>query len=267
MSRSDRPAPTPTLAAMQRRFFALISAPASARPADAGAAIDSMIVGDARASAAERLDVYAGMYFFRIRDVLREYFPKLAAVLGEEDFGDLAADYLQAHPSTHPSLRHVGRALPGFIVGHGAARERPWLAELAALEHARLDVHDRADVPLLAREALAAVPPEAFADLALRAVPAIELVPARHAVEQTWRSLEPPPAAPAGHTLLVWRHGVTVHHRPLEPDEADALALVRAGTAFGALCARLGERREPADAAQLAATFLARWLADELLAG
>jgi hypothetical protein len=251
---------------MQRRFFALISAPASARPADAEAAINSMIVGDARASAAERLDVYAGMYFFRIRDVLREYFPKLAALLGEDDFEELAADYLAAHPSTHPSLRYVGRALPGFVVGHAAARERPWLAELAALEWARLDVFDRADVPPLAREALAALPPEAFADLALRAVPACELVPARHAIEETWRSLEPPPAAPAAHALLVWRRDVTVHHRPLEPDEADTLALVRAGTTFGALCAHLGERREPADAAQLAAGLLARWLADELLA-
>jgi hypothetical protein len=266
-----------SLAALQRRFFQLITAPDGVEKGLAAlglprADLESAIAGDARASAVERLDVYANMYFFRIRDVLRDYFPKLAAVLGEAAFHNLAVDYLIAHPSRHPSLRYVGAALPPFLAGHPLAAERPWLSELAALEHARLDVFDRADVPLQTREALAALPPDAFAELALPLIPAHEVVPARHQVDRLWRivdagetAFEPPPARP-GHALLVWRRGVTVYHRPVEPPEADGLALARDGASFGSLCAELARDADPAQAAQRAAALLGQWLADELLA-
>jgi hypothetical protein len=262
-----------SLAALQRRFFQLITAPEGVEKGLAAlglprAALEAEIAGDARASAVERLDVYAGMYFFRIRDVLRDYFPKLAALLGDAAFHNLAVDYLIAHPSRHPSLRHVGDALPAFLRGHALASGRPWLPELAALEHARLDVFDRADVPVQTREALAALAPAAFADLPLALIPAHQVVPVQHAVDRIWRAVEspqPPPAAPGG-TLLVWRRDVTVYHRMVDPLEAEALAAAREGTTFGALCAELGRDGDPAEAAQRAAALLGRWVADELLA-
>jgi putative DNA-binding protein len=213
------------------------------------------------------------MYFFRILDVLRDDFPKLAAVLGDEVFHGLATDYLEARPSRHPSLRHVGAALPAFLKGHARAADRPWLTELAALEWARVDVFDRADADVLPREELAAVPLEAFAALALRAVPACALVPADWAVEDPWRAVEaggaaePPARAPAGHAILVWRRGVTVHHRAVEPRERLAIEHLLPGTTFGALCAALGDALGSDEAAaELAARCLTQWLSEDLLA-
>src|SRR4029077_19404566 len=101
------------------------------------ARIEAAIVGDERASAIERLDVYANMYFFRILDALRGDYPKVLAVVGDDAFHNLATDYLQAHPSRHPSLRFVGAALPAFLRGHALAGPRPWLPGLAPLEWAR----------------------------------------------------------------------------------------------------------------------------------
>jgi hypothetical protein len=267
-----------TLEQLQRRFFALITAPEGVGPGLAtlgiGAAqLTEMIAGDERASAVERLDVYANMYFYRIRDVLAEYFPKLATWLGGAAFHNLVTDYLVACPSRHPSLRYVGRALPAFLAGHALAAQRPWLAELAALEWARLDVFDRADAAPVTREALAALPPEAFVALALPLVPAHEIVPTRHTVEDTWRAIEAgadalaPATAGAGHALLVWRRGVSVHHRPLDDGEGAALAILRHGGDFGALCADLGRTRSPGAAAARAAAFLGRWIADQLIGG
>ncbi|HVU51515.1 MAG TPA: DNA-binding domain-containing protein [Polyangia bacterium] len=269
----------PGLAELQRRFFELVTGPegvarelaARGLPPEALAAI---IAGDARASAVERLDVYANMYFFRILDVLRADYPKLVAVLGDGAFHDLATDYLQAHPSRHPSLRFVGAALPGFVAAHAAAARRPWLGELAALEWARVDVFDRADADVLGRDALAGLGPEEFADLRLVPVPACALVPAAFAVEDPWRAVEAgsSPEAPGragdGHAILVWRRGLVVHHRAVEGGERRALDLLLAGTTFGALCAALGEALgSDAAAAELAARCLGQWLADELLAG
>jgi hypothetical protein len=268
----------PTLAELQRRFFELVTGPEGvakelARRGVPERELAAIIAGDARATAVERLDVYANMYFFRILDVLRADYPKLAATLGDDAFHDLATDYLQAHPSRHPSLRHVGAALPGFVAGHAIATQRPWVAELAALEWARVDVFDRADADLLAREALAGLPPEAFAGLALAPVPAVALVPAAFGVEDTWRAIEAggaataPARAPDGHALVVWRRGVAVQHRAVDAAERRALERLLAGTTFGALCADLGAATGSDEAsAALAARCLGQWVADGLLA-
>jgi hypothetical protein len=271
----------PSLAELQRRFFELVTGPEGVAKELAARRIPerelaALIAGDARASAVERLDVYANMYFFRILDVLRADYPKLVAVLGDDAFHNLATGYLQAHPSRHPSLRFVGAALPAFVAGHALAAERPWLGELAALEWARVDVFDRADAEVLARETLAALGAEDFAGLALAPVPACALVPADFAVEEAWRAVEaddapaPPVRAPDGHAVLIWRRGVVVHHRAVEAPERRALELVlrgTTGTTFGALCAALGEALGSDDeAAALGARCLTQWLADELLA-
>jgi hypothetical protein len=295
VSRADGPplgpAPSPAtplaalgLAELQRRFFELVTGRQGVAKELAARGLPethvaAIIEGDARASAVDRLDVYANMYFFRILDVLHADYPKLRAVLGDEAFHNFATDYLAAHPSRHPSLRFVGAALPLFLADHAFARERPWIVDLAALEWTRVDVFDRADTTPLAREALAATPPEDFAAIRLAPIAAFELVPAAWAVELPWRAIEagdaaddaasaaePPRAAP-GHALVVWRRGVTVQHRAVDGREAAALALLRAGTTFGALCTALAETAASQDeAAQLAVGLLGTWLADELLA-
>src|SRR4029079_11977422 len=98
--------------------------------------------GDARRSAVGRLDIYSNMYFFRLLEILQGDHPALLAALGEERFHNLVTDYLQAHPSDNPSVRHVSRHLPEFLAG-GSWPE--WLVELARLEQARLGCFDAPD--------------------------------------------------------------------------------------------------------------------------
>src|SRR6185295_6948564 len=143
----------------QARFQALVTARDSveaivARDAQARASVEEMVVGDARLSAVDRLDVYAGMYFVRIHDVLAQELARTAAVLGAEAFHGLVTDYLAACPPSHPSLREAGARLPNFLAGHPLAAERPWLAELARLERARLEVFDGPDAAPVTMAAL-----------------------------------------------------------------------------------------------------------------
>jgi hypothetical protein len=91
-----------------------------------------------RLGSAEQLDIYADMYFHRLHDCLAEDFPVLLARLGGARFHNLVTDYLLAHPSTHFSLRELGRALAGFLDSHALEREFPALADLARLEWAPL---------------------------------------------------------------------------------------------------------------------------------
>jgi hypothetical protein len=63
----------------------------------------------------------------------------------------------------------------------------------------------------------------------------------------------------------VWRQGAEIRHRAVDDDEAEALARVREGTTFGALCEALAEGRDVEDAARLASQLVRGWLDAELL--
>lgn len=269
----------------QALFWRLIAAPEGVadglrrldmKPADLAAVIS----GDARLDAVARLDIYAEMYFWRLHDILREEHAALAVALGAAAFRNLVTDYLLACPSRHPSVRNVGARLPAFVAGHALAAERPWLGELAALERARLEVFDGPDAEPLTVEALRALPPDAFATLPLPLVPSHAILEATHAVDDFWRAVErdgagaddgddpepPPPPAPAPRTLLVWRDGVDVFLRALEPLERAALARARDGAPFGAVCELVAERLPLDEAAPAAFQMLARWAGDGIIA-
>jgi hypothetical protein len=78
------------------------------------------------------------------------------------------------------------------------------------------------------------------------------------------RAVTPP--APGARTILVWRHDLTVYHRPLEPLEAAALARAADGAPFGGVCDLLAERLPVEEAGPVAFQLLARWVQDGLIA-
>jgi hypothetical protein len=220
--------------------------------------------GDARASAAERLSVYANAYFARILGVLRDDFPALAVALGADPFHDLATAYLVAHPPTRPSLREAGAELAPFLSGATAEaayfRARwPFAADLARLERALLDAFDAPDAPALSREVLAELAPDAWEDLPLRLHPATALLslawPAHRlrAAHDAGEALPLEGLAPEQTQICVSRRDERVRFRAVPAPEAELLAALRAGAPFGAVCARL-------DDAALAAGFLGAWV-------
>jgi hypothetical protein len=259
--------PPDGLARVQGDLFARITGLAVG---DAGRAA-AEVVGDGRASAEERLDVYATMYRLRIAEALESQFPRVARAMGADAFGQEAVAYVGDVPSRHPSLREVGRGFPDWL----AARPAPAvdLAALARLEWARVDVFDLAEQPVLAIEALRAVSPERFAELPLRLVGAHRLIDVGAATLELWNRLreagdggEIAPAVDAAGGVLVWRQDVTVYHRGLARAERDALDAVARGTTFGAVCEGLAAGRSDEEAAAQAFAWLSTWALDGLLA-
>lgn len=236
------------------------------------------LLGDARAEAAERLGVYRNAYTARIIAALAEDFPALKHTLGAARWGALAAAYLHAHPSQHPSLRYAGVRLPGFIAEHisrAAAELRasaPWAADLARLELAITDAFDAADAELLTRADLSALPPAQWDALSLPLIPGAQHlalawpVRALRSAHDAEQPLAPPALAPASEHVLVWRREERVLHRALEASEATLLARAQHGVRFGELCALAAEERGDEAGAAFAASVLARWIEDGVLA-
>ncbi len=266
------------LAETQQLFWQLISAPegvraALATPGDAGArlraAVEAIFAGDARLSAVERLDIYAEMYFYRLRDCLAEDFRAVRTVIGPSRFHNLVTDYLLEHPSTHPSLRFAGRHLPRLLDTHALAGDWPFLADLARFEWALVDAFDAADAAPLAAEALEPVPAPAWAELRFRLVPSVRLLELRWAVQEVWSQVdrgESPEAPSDGPTcLVVWRSDLRVFHRPVEGAEYAALRGVRDGETFGTICDQAAARGGADVAAATLLRIVGRWLTDGLL--
>ena len=242
--------PDPNLGGVERALWELIVAPEGVARAleevpGRREALAALLAGDERATAEERLDVYANMYFFRIKAALEEDFPRTAAVLGEARWHNLVTDYLLAHPSTHWSLRWVGRHLPAFVRERsGRAGFPPWLADLSELEWARGAAFQAEDAPAVTRADLAAVPPEGWGDLRFAAVPGAQLLELGWDVPAAWDALEelrgsggPVPEVPSGtRTVLVYREAGDDAHEALEEAQARAARMLFEGKDFAEVC-------------------------------
>jgi len=280
--------PPESLALLQRRFWRLITAPAGVKDGllevatddPAAAPVTGWIAARDEVGARERLEVYANMYFFRLLDALRGDLPSVAGLMGDDAFHNLVVDYLLAHPSTNPSLRHAGRHMPGFLADHQAAAARPDLPDLARLDLARNDVFHAADSPVVAAGDLAALPPELWPRLRFRIAPATRWLSARTSALAAWQALADREAPPAPSDDLVgcviWRsrtpgHEDQVWHRAASLTELIALEAVQAGATFEHVCglfaADLNPQAVATEAAQAALAALVRWVGDGLLSG
>ena len=234
-----------------------------------GDAVPLGLIADGPAfPAAARLAVYRDAYRLRLVEALGEDFPLLRALLGAAAFERLAVAYLAARPSRSHTLRELGRGLAGFL----ARRRRPALRATAAFEWALLDAFDAADARTLTPSDLAAIPPSHFPLLRFRLSPGVQVLRLGWNVPSVWSAwhadgeVTPPVRLPAPVDCLVWRREERVYFRSLPPDEAAALAALRRGRRFAAICAVLARAlgdadRTPARAAQL----LSAWIAETLL--
>jgi len=210
------------------------------------------------------------MYFWRLLDILRGDYTAVVAAVGDDHFHNFVTEYLVARPSAHPSVRNVGVALPDYLKTHALGIERPWLADLARLERARVELFDGPDGEPVTMDELRALAPEEFVKLPLPLVPSHAFLAVEHAVDDVWRAAEneapiEPPAAGA-RTLLVWRQELTVYHRPVEPLEKTALERARDGAPFGAVCDLCAESMPIEEAGPAAFQLLARWVRDGIIA-
>jgi len=272
----------PSFAALYRRFLALVAQPrplaaaAAAREAsDAGAFPLGGWIAGGNDWASERLGIYAHMYFARLRESLREDYSACARICGDATFERIVVRYLVTHPSDNPSLRHHGRHLPEFLRHHGGTFAddcgglRPDLADLAALEWARIEAFDAPEATPLDTSTLAALEPEAWAELELKLVPAHRVVKSKHAIDELWLAAEHEgaiaPPLPREQRLLVWRRGFRVYHRVVLGDEARALSCLAEPVTFGRLCSVFDHGCTTSETAGRALGVLQQWLADELL--
>lgn len=211
------------LADVQSNFFEWVAG-SEAIPDAAGELVEG---------GSDRVGIYAEMYWLRMRDVLRDDFPRVLAAVGDEAFDGLVASYLRVHPSRHFSLGQLGQHFADSL-------DDPRLQSIAALEWARGQAFIAANSPVLEAPALAAITEETFARVRLAPTPSLRLI-------QKDR-------------LVVWRRKFEVFHVEVSPEEALALASLIGGAGdLPTLC-------EPFTEPSAAFTAIASWVTEGMIA-
>lgn len=263
----------PDLQSVQTLLYRLIVAPEgvadglrakSDLPADG---LGAVISGDERLSAVERLDIYANMYFYRLLDCMKEDYPATLAVVGADDFHNLITGYLLAHPPSHPSLLYAGRYLADYLSAHTLREKWPFIADLAGLERALIEVFHGPDASALEANELSAVAPSDWPALELRTHPALQVFVPHWNVAEILRAVEvgndwhARQQESAG--ILVWRKQNRCYYRDVDSTELAGIQALGSGVSLAALCERVAAAS--ADPTALILELIERWLDDGIV--
>ena len=216
-----------------------------------------------------RLGIYFNAYRLRLIEALGANFPQLEAVLGDEAFEALTLEYLEAHPSTHFSIRWFGSELAAYL--HETRPDQPWFGELAQWEWALTSAFDAADATPVPVEALAAVEPERWWTLRFDLHASVQQLLLRTNAPAVFKALsadaEPPEPVilEVQQDWLLWRHELTTHFRSAAASEARALQLVRSDATFEDLCEALCDWYSEDEVPAQAASLLKSWLVEGMI--
>jgi hypothetical protein len=209
------------------------------------------------------------MYRARLLDVLQKDFPRVTTLVGDEYFHKLAYQYLARYPSTHPSVRYIGRHFAEFLDIEAKVEELPFLADLARLEWARLEVFDAPDAEPLQMVDLQAILPEEWPALRFRLIPACQMLRSPWPVHQIWAAQEETPpyelVRPAETVMRVWRDGFIIYQASMNSAERLGLDCVLAGKTFSEICAALEPVLPAETVTHEVGGLLMRWIEDGIL--
>ncbi len=228
--------------------------------------IDDLLADGGKVAKSVRIGIYTDGYRIRLVDASAGDFTCLSSYLGDDEFEKLINAYLTVYPSRHFSLRWFGRHLCQFLAETQPYAQHPDLLELAQFEWAICDAFDAADVTAVGLDELTALAAEAWPELTLSFHPSLRVLELAGNIPDIWSALndekEPPAfvSATAKSSWLVWRHELRVLFRPLDQDEAAALASLRAGENFSAMCERLCAWHAAGEVPLRAINLLKRWI-------
>jgi putative DNA-binding protein len=234
-----------TLAAQQAWFAQAVMTPESEAAPVGSAAAASILTPGPTLDPLSRLEIYRSAYHARLIECLLDDYPAVAATLGEEGFEALCRKYILVHPSTGPSLNSFGRhmeplcrmeaAEPSALASRALAA---FVADLAALEWAIVDVIHGASADPLTMATLATIPPDRWGDAKLVATPAFRLLrfdhPANRYFQAFREALDPAVPTPERSAVAVYRSGPTIWRMDLSDAAFDLLHALTSGRSLAA---------------------------------
>lgn len=203
---------------------------------DPARAVPQGLVGPDGKPSVRRFNVYRNNVVAGLTSTLEDAFPAVARIVGDEFFAAMAQVYVTTHPPASPLMLDYGGGFADFIGAfEPAARNLPYLRDVARLERAWLEAYHSAEAQAVSRETLAALNAEELMSLRATLHPSLRIIRSEFPVLTLWQT-SIPGAVPTwidlnagGQDVLVMRPGADVETRSLPPGGAAFIEALRGG--------------------------------------
>ena len=222
-------------------------------------------------TAEKRFGVYQFAYLSRLIEILSGDYENTWKFVGDEQFYQLAVQYVEAYPSNHPNVRWFGRHFPKFLSEHESAGAHPVLAEIAAIEKAIEDAFDASNDDVATMDDLAAIPPELVTGLTFKLHSSCCLLKQQTNALAIYMALvedetpEQPENLDEPLYTLAWRNNMMCQYRPLNAEEGMLIDLMQQGQSFATLCEMAATMQDADTAAARVAGHITGWLQSEII--
>lgn len=260
--------------------------------------IEDMILPSKALSSQRRMEVYANAYYARLLECLRDEYPALTSLLGEETFNAFAFEYLQTHPSRSYTLADLGHSFPAFLESNRAAgcadddantfgteedtsTDQSWgdlMIDLARVERTYSEVFSGPGIEqttTLQAGEIAAVPADEVGSIRLRVAPCVRLLKLNTRAHEfaiatrkgTASTDQLPESVPT--YLVITRLNYVVRTIVVEQEEFQLLQLLVSGKALGDSIAEVAEQLSLEESEWLVrmASWFQKWATDRIFEG
>jgi hypothetical protein len=216
----------PPLADRQRGFYVALL--------DRTALVPPGLNGPDGEPSPRRFGIYRNNIVVSLTGVLKDTFPAVCRIVGEEFFRAMARAYVLAQPPSSPILLDYGATFPDFIAGFEPATTLPYLPDVARIERAWSEAYHAAETTPLNASAFGEIPAENLVDICLLLHPSLRIVRSQFPALTIWRMNvdnglpEPVDLSQCEDTLIV-RPDADVEVRSMPPGGADFLGALAAG--------------------------------------
>lgn len=209
-------------------------------------AAESRFTGSRRLSPLEQIEIYRDQFWLRHLGSLREDFPGLLGLMGDDAFEDLARAYLTDRPRPDFSLRTLGCELPSFVRSQMPGSET--LVAMAELEWAYIHAFDAKDSAAVPLEELMKHSAEEWAQARFSLSPSVTLLAMPLGTADLRRAIlkgkapEPNPPENGREHRIVYRHSdLGLYDKELVKLAFELLRELAKGTPFGRACENVSE--------------------------
>jgi hypothetical protein len=142
-------------------------------------------------SAEQRLAIYRNNTQLGLTEVLREIYPVLNRLVGDDFFNRLAAAYIKCFPPQSAGLFSYGGQFAELIADFDAAQGLPYLPDTARLEWYWHEAYHEADAKPFDMSTLAQLDAEQYGRLGFNVHPSVRLIASDYPIDKIWEANQP----------------------------------------------------------------------------
>ncbi|MGH1355551.1 MAG: HvfC/BufC family peptide modification chaperone [Thalassovita sp.] len=187
------------------------------------------------APAGKRFDVYRNNVAVSLMEAIAEGFPATARLVGDDNFTQIARQFVATHAPRSPLMFLYGDTFPGFLAGIKPLSHLAWLPDVARLEWALRVAYHAADAAPIAPETLQSLTPQVFMAARFVFAPAVSLLRSDYPVTQIRDYALAQGDQPSGgaETVLIARADYDPTATPLPDAQAQLMAALLDGRTLG----------------------------------